>query len=76
MMGARASEFCYRVTIELTHMAPKGASATPATAENNKLLRVDRAAHDWYRFVLSFPPHLVRDYLGRFGADTGSRVLD
>lgn len=26
----------------------------------NKLYPEDRAVHEWYRFVLSFPPHLVR----------------
>lgn len=45
-------------------------------AEINKLYLEDRAVHDWYRFVLSFPPHLVRDYLARFGINTGHRVLD
>ena len=34
----------------------------------NKLAPEDRAFHDWYRFVLSFPPHLVRDYLDDFTA--------
>ena len=34
--------------------------------ENNKLRTEDFAAHNWYRFVLSFPPHLVRDYIKRF----------
>lgn len=43
---------------------------------NNKLRAEDYCVHDWYRFVLSFPPHLVRDYLARFGAATGMRVLD
>src|SRR5574341_927999 len=42
----------------------------------NKLRVEDRAAHDWYRFVLSFPPHLVRDYLLRFGANRSTRILD
>ncbi len=42
----------------------------------NTLLVPDAPAHDWYRFVLSFPPHLVRDYLQRFGLGPGSRVLD
>lgn len=42
----------------------------------NRLLPSDRAVHDWYRFVLSFPPHLVRDYLGQFGVSPGQRVLD
>lgn len=36
----------------------------------------DRAFHDWYRFVLSFPPHLVRRYLQEFSATTASTVLD
>ena len=43
---------------------------------SNKLLPEDRAAHDWYRFVLSYPPHLVRDYLTRFGVQPGQTVLD
>jgi DNA modification methylase len=47
-----------------------------ASREDNKLRPEDRAAHDWYRFVLSFPPHLVRDYLQRFGMDSSKRVLD
>jgi len=36
----------------------------------------DRAVHDWYRFVLSYPPHLVRDYLQKFGVNERSVVLD
>jgi DNA methylase len=42
----------------------------------NQLRECDRAAHDWYRFVLSFPPHLVQTYLERFGVSTDSQVLD
>ncbi len=45
-------------------------------AELNKLYVQDRAAHDWYRFVLSFPPHLVRDYLQRFSVTNTDCVLD
>lgn len=44
--------------------------------ERNRLKPQDEAAHDWYRFVLSFPPHLVRDYLERFSCDEFKRVLD
>jgi len=44
--------------------------------EDNKLLAEDRAGHDWYRFVLSFPPHLVRRYIERFSIDASMRVLD
>ncbi|MBI4570071.1 MAG: DNA methyltransferase [Planctomycetes bacterium] len=42
----------------------------------NALRIEDRSAHEWYRFVLSFPPHLVRDYVERFGLGAGHRVLD
>src|SRR5205085_450037 len=42
----------------------------------NKLYPEDRAIHEWYRFVLSFPPHLVRDYIQRFGISHSQRVLD
>src|SRR5262245_28960687 len=44
--------------------------------ELNKLGIEDRPAHDWYRFVLSFPPHLVRDYLEKFHVNSHHRVLD
>jgi DNA modification methylase len=43
---------------------------------NNRVYVEDAAAHGWYRFVLSYPPHLVRDYLQRFGIGEGRRVLD
>ncbi len=42
----------------------------------NRLDPTDRPAHDWYRFVLSYPPHLVRDYIERFALHRGHRVLD
>lgn len=42
----------------------------------NKLAQEDRAFHDWYRFVLSFPPHLVRDYITKFELKQKSVVLD
>ena len=42
----------------------------------NRLDAADRPAHDWYRFVLSYPPHLVRHYLDAFGLDAGTVVLD
>src|SRR5437868_8325558 len=43
---------------------------------HNKLAEEDRPVHAWYRFVLSFPPHLVRDYFKRFSLDAHSTVLD
>lgn len=53
--------------------------ALPVAQRNgnlNKVATVDQAAHRWYRFVLSFPPHLVREYLAKFEATSQSRVLD
>jgi hypothetical protein len=43
---------------------------------NNRVYVEDAAAHDWYRFVLSYPPHLVREYVQRFGLGSEHRVLD
>jgi len=42
----------------------------------NALLLEDSAAHGWYRFVLSFPPHLVREFVNRFGLHGQHRLLD
>jgi len=44
--------------------------------EDNKLRAEDLVAHNWYRFILSFPAHLVRHYLDRFGIRPGHTVLD
>ena len=52
------------------------AHATPAASGENKLRPQDRAVHSWYRFVLSFPPHLVRNYLSRFAVKADDTVLD
>lgn len=42
----------------------------------NRLDPADRPAHDWYRFVLSYPPHLVRTYVEKFSLVSGDTVLD
>src|SRR5438093_658171 len=47
-----------------------------ANGEINKLYPEDLPVHGWYRFVLSFPPHLVREYLHRFGTAPSQCVLD
>lgn len=44
--------------------------------EANRLHAEDRAFHEWYRFVLSYPPHLVREYLERFQLTEHDAVLD
>jgi len=61
--------------IEESLLAPR-ATSRRISADANKLGIDDRAAHDWYRFVLSYPPHLVRDYLKRLSASADQRVLD
>ena len=44
--------------------------------QSNKVRKEDNPFHNWYRFVLSFPPHLVKYYLDKFGLDDNSLVLD
>lgn len=61
---------------ELAAEAAPRPKKSRSSAETNRLAPEDRPAHDWYRFVLSYPPHVVRDYLGRFGVAHGARVLD
>lgn len=41
----------------------------------NRLDPQDRGFHDWYRFVLGYPPHLVSRYLERFDADPKKHVV-
>lgn len=55
---------------------PTFPAATLPRSDSNRLEVGDRAAHDWYRFVLSFPPHLVREYIQKFGLETDACVLD
>lgn len=42
----------------------------------NQVLKKDLPIHQWYRFVLSFPPHLVRRYVARFDISSDQTVLD
>jgi DNA modification methylase len=42
----------------------------------NALQKVDFPVHEWYRFVLSFPPHLVRQYIAAFNLSPDDVVLD
>ena len=64
-------------------LAPAGFKKSSVKADGsepnalmNKLAPGDRAFHDWYRFVLSFPPHLVRCYLQEFGLNSEQTLLD
>jgi DNA modification methylase len=64
----------------MTRLAPPHAHNEPTPfstrSDANRLEAADRAAHDWYRFVLSFPPHLVRAYIDDFDIRPGGCVLD
>lgn len=42
----------------------------------NKINIDDMMFHNWYRFVLSFPPHLVREYINKFKLKQGNTLLD
>lgn len=42
----------------------------------NTIGEQDRSFHEWYRFVLAYPPHLVRDYIQKFGLSKGATILD
>lgn len=61
---------------KLTTIRPAQMAFTSLLPANNKLRPEDTAAHDWYRFVLSFPPHLVRSYLAQFDLPRHARLLD
>lgn len=45
-------------------------------SELNRVYEEDLLIHDWYRFVLSYPPHLVKNYLHKFNIDKRHCVLD
>lgn len=63
-----------QLTLRGTRFALPGAES--ALLPDNRVLDADRRVHRWYRFVLSFPPHLVRHYVGEFGLDSASLLLD
>lgn len=44
--------------------------------QTNKVKKEDHPFHNWYRFVLSFPPHLVKYYFDKFKLINGDVVLD
>ena len=42
----------------------------------NSLQKEDLPIHGWYRFVLSYPPHLVRQYISAFGLKASRALAD
>ncbi len=59
----------------MTKSAPKPRPSVEI-AESNVLRAEDAAVHGWYRFVLSYPPHLVRKYAEIFDLDDNSLLCD
>ena len=59
------------IAAETTH-----AHLSEFSSAQNNIIDSDRVGHDWYRFVLSFPPHLVRRYAEKFGLSAGMTALD
>lgn len=55
---------------------PASGAQPRRNSEANLISSGDRPFHDWYRFVLSFPPHLVRTYAERFELGPNSLLLD
>ena len=44
--------------------------------ELNRIYESDLPVHEWYRFVLSFPPHLVRNYVEKLDISSDQTILD
>jgi SAM-dependent methyltransferase len=61
---------------EIDGFIPELKKSKTANGNDNNIKPQDRAFHEWYRFVLSFPPHLVRNYLQLFDLTPNSVVLD
>ncbi len=64
-----------QATLGEAPLAPSVAAKQPVSSVN-RVSEGDRGAHQWYRFVLSFPPHLVRNYVREFGLNESSVLLD
>ncbi|HEY9879192.1 MAG TPA: DNA methyltransferase [Leptolyngbyaceae cyanobacterium] len=63
--------------IQLDLFPEDGVSPAKTTGRiANRVRLEDQAFHEWYRFILSFPPHLVRQYFNRFGLGPNQTVLD
>jgi DNA modification methylase len=48
----------------------------PRNGTINVMQKEDLPIHGWYRFVLSYPPHLVRQYISAFGLTQSDLLLD
>ena len=61
--------------LDITGAVARRGAASP-NGELNRLAPEDRPVHQWYRFGISYPPHLVRTYLERFALTAQDCVLD
>src|SRR5437879_4153050 len=50
--------------------------SVPRNGPINSVQKADAPIHSWYRFVLSFPPHLVRQYIDAFGLTSADLICD
>jgi hypothetical protein len=79
--GGSRKESCCFCADEYEQCAPEMTELTANRPEvrdgaRNVLQKDDLPVHGWYRFVLSFPPHLVRQYFRAFELDSSSLLLD
>ncbi len=51
-------------------------NSVPEVLQSNKVYEEDAAIHNWYRFVLSYPPHIVKHYIEKFNLGEGDSLLD
>jgi hypothetical protein len=72
------SELQFEGALEITAQQSRRCKSVARTTfrKTNRLRAEDESVHDWYRFVLSYPPHLVRKYLDSFKVGRDCCVLD
>lgn len=68
----------YMASLDLlkTGSSTTGHGINHSDPELNQIREEDRAVHGWYRFVLSFPPHLVQEYVRQFKLNGSHQLLD
>lgn len=49
---------------------------TLGNTERNRIQSDDLAIHQWYQFILGYPPHLVREYIERFDVADDDVIFD
>ena len=75
-MTSEDTQISFGSLLEAQNVAPSGLNGERGRGNPNAVEEDDKPFHDWYRFVLSYPPHLVRDYAQRFKLSPGAVLLD